>query len=442
MNALKDFFSNRIWGVKVSRLPKRSALLLQICRVISLTGRFFIRNKCTLHASALTYYTLLSIVPVAALFFGIAKGYGFDEVLKAKIQESMPGQEQISNGIIRFAENALNNASGGVVAGFGVILLLWTALKLLTNIEKSFNEIWGVRNSRPLIRKLSDYLTMLILCPLLMILLATSSTLVVTLLQKLAANLPFTEASNHMILLLTKALPFFLAWLTFSFLYIFIPNTKVKIRAALVSGAVIGFIYVCVQFGYIYLQKVLTGYNAIYGSFAAMPFFLLWLQISWSLILLGAQISFSVQNVNFYELSPDDLPISGDDRALCALRIMTELARRFADQKGPISVQDLSEKLEIPIRLTRSILFDLCACGAAAKILTNEKAPEVYQTAIPVDTLTPVALLRRLFSLGSSVYKAPSSAYTQNVIDMLWAAAEKSDGNRLLMHMKTPASSK
>ena len=440
MNTLKDFFFNRIWEVKISRLPKKSAILLQICRILSLTGRFFVRNKCSLHASALTYYTLLSIVPVAALFFGIAKGYGFDEVLKTKIHESMPGQEQISSNIIRFAENALNNASGGVVAGFGVIMLFWTALKLLTNIEKSFNEIWGVRNSRPFIRKLSDYLTMLVLCPLLMILLATSSTLVVTLLQKLASHLPFTEASNHIILMFTKALPFFLAWFTFSFLYIFIPNTKVKFKAAFISGAIIGVIYVCVQFAYIYLQKILTGYNAIYGSFAALPFFLLWLQISWSLILLGAQISFSVQNVNIYELSPDDRPISGDDRALCALRIMTELARRFEDQQGPISVQEISEKLEIPIRLTRSILFDLCACGAAAKILTEEKAPEVYQTAIPVDSLTPVVLLRRLFALGSSVYKAPSSAYTQNVIDMLWQSAEKSDANRLLIHLKTPAS--
>ena len=396
MKVMKKYFGDKIWNVKVEEVPKKKAVRLQFFRISALTAKFFIRNRCTLHASALTYYTMLSLIPIAALFFGIAKGYGFDKTLKNKIHQGFAAQQQTAAQFIQFAENALENASGGVVAGVGVILLIWSALKLFSNIETTFNEIWGVRRGRSLARKISDYLTMLILCPMLFVILITSTTIIMSYLQILAEKLPFSAAWNFVLLLLTNLFPFALACLLFTLIYVFIPNTKVKFRPALTAGTITGILYIMLQFAYIYAQKILTGYNAIYGSFAAIPFLLIWLQLSWTLILLGAQITFSVQNVNAYELTPPDgEPESADCRARTAIRIMAELTSAFKREQGPVSLPELSRKLEVPIRLTRTVLFDLCSCGLASRLLTDEKVSELYQIAVPAERITPVFILRK-----------------------------------------------
>lgn len=432
MRNILNYFGDKIWTVKVEDVPRKRALSLQFFRVSALTIKFFIRNRCPLHASALTYFTMLSLVPVAALFFGIAKGYGFDKILKAKIHQGFAAQQETANQIIQFAENALENASGGVVAGVGVVLLIWSALKLFSNVENSFNEIWGVRRGRSFARKVSDYLTMLILCPMLFIILITSTTVIMTYLHVLADKLPFSTVWNVVLLILTNLFPFILACLLFTLFYIFIPNTKVKFRPALTAGVFTGILYIALQFGYIYAQKILTGYNAIYGSFAAVPFLLIWLQLSWSLILLGAQISFSVQNVNAYELTPPDgEPESVESRARTALRIMAELAAAFRQEQGPVSLPELSRKLESPIRLTRAVLFDLCACGLAARLLTDEKVSELYQISVPADHATPVFILRKLAALGYPGYQTPQSGQVSELLEALWDAAEASPANRM-----------
>ena len=235
-----DYFSTDIWQIKKEELPKKNAFLLQFSRVCSLTTMFFVKNQCLLRASALTFFTLLSIVPVAGMLFGIAKGYGFEGILKNKLRASMVGQEAVADRLILFAESALQNASGGIVAGVGVCLLIWTALKLLSNVENSFNVIWGIPKGRALLRKISDYLTMLIVCPLLLIIVATSSAFLVAQLGGLVSKLPFTDTWTSVIVLSSKLFPLFAAWLTFTFIYVFIPNTRVKFWVAFVSGVFIG----------------------------------------------------------------------------------------------------------------------------------------------------------------------------------------------------------
>ena len=432
MKKITNYFGDRIWTVKMEEVPKKRALSLQFFRVTSLTAKFFIRNRCALHASALTYFTILSLVPVAALFFGIAKGYGFDKILKDKIHQGFAAQERTATQIIQFAENALDHASGGVVAGVGVVLLIWSALKLFSNIEATFNEIWGVRRGRSLARKVSDYLTMLILCPMLFVILITSTTVIMSYLQVLAAKLPFSTVWNVVLLVLTNLFPVVLACLLFTLIYIFIPNTKVQFRPALTAGIFTGILYIALQFGYIYAQKILTGYNAVYGSFAAIPFLLIWLQLSWALILLGAQIAFAVQNVNAYELTPPDgEPESADSRARTAIRIMAELTAAFKQEQGPVSLPELSRKLESPIRLTRSVLFDLCACGLAARLLTDEKVSELYQASVPADRITPVFVLRKLSTHGYPGYRTPQCGQAAELLEALWDAAESSPANKM-----------
>lgn len=431
MKKLHYFLTHRIWTFQISKLPKRQAFPLQICRVILLTLRYFVKNKCTLHASALTFFTLLSIVPVAGMLFGIAKGYGYDEILKAKLLASMAGQRQVTEWIIQFSDNALTKASGGLVAGVGIIVLMWSALKLLTSIEASFNEIWGVKQGRSMMRKISDYSTLLLLCPLLLLIVATSTAFFVTRLQSWGSSLPYGDSIwNHFMVIIAKTVPFVLTWGAFAFLYVFIPNTKVSIRAGLISGAVTGLFYTILQFVYIYAQKYLTGYNAIYGSFAAVPFFLLWLQISWTLILFGAQSTFAVQNVHDYELSAGETADESTEyRHLCALRIMIELAHAFKTGQGGLTASQLSEGLEIPIRTTRAVLFDLYTINVATRTFSDSKTEEQCQIAVPPDTLTPIGLYYKLNRNGHSGYNSDSLDFVRKLAGEIRKDAECSPKN-------------
>lgn len=427
------FFSVRLWRTRLENESLPKALFYRACRVIVLTGRFFLRNKCQLHAASLTYYTLLSIVPVLALVFGIAKGYGFDQILKERLLNSMQGQETVALRMIGFADSAIRNASGGIVAGVGVLLLIWTAVKLLAEIENSFNGIWGVRKGRSWSRKFSDYLTLLVVYPFLIIILATSGTFVLKQLNGLAGNLPFSDTWLGVVKTTAHFLHLLVAWFIFFFIYMFAPNTKVKFHAAGISALVVSILYLLLQSCYVYAQSKLTSYNAIYGSFAAIPFFLIWLNLGWVITIFGAQLAFAVQNVSQYEMEPgrDSIPISERYRWSCALRIMNLLAAAFNTRRGAIAEAELSRKLEIPIRITRNVISQLCEAGLLVALKDETDVGDRYLIAVPPAELTPVNILRR-FSECGAVCRVPEETFdSQAMIDAMWRAAETVAGTPL-----------
>ncbi|MBR4076961.1 MAG: YihY/virulence factor BrkB family protein, partial [Lentisphaeria bacterium] len=148
LKKIKQFFLETIWSIRLNSLSISKAIVLKVCRIIVLTIRFFLQNRCALHAASLTYYTLLAIVPVLALMFGIARGYGFDSILRDKLVSMLHGNHALAEKFLEFTESAISNAGGGVITGIGVLFLIWTAVKLLASIEKSFNGIWGVKRGR------------------------------------------------------------------------------------------------------------------------------------------------------------------------------------------------------------------------------------------------------------------------------------------------------
>lgn len=247
-------------------------------------------DECYLKASALSFYTLLAIVPVLAVAFGIAKGFGFEKILENQIQENFYQQPQFAQKMIDFANSALSQAKGGVIAGMGLIFLLWSAFGLLGNFEAIMNTIWNAPEIRRYTRKISDYLTILILTPLFI---ASTGTLTV-LITKTLVNLtegkgiydivrPFIYVNYYFLLL-------GISWIFFALLYSFIPNKVIPWSACMLGGFLAAVLFQIVQWSYIHFQVYLTSYNAIYGSFAAIPLFLIWLQISWLIILIGGEV--------------------------------------------------------------------------------------------------------------------------------------------------------
>lgn len=418
----KEFFKDDLWNIKISTLPPAKGIMIRLSRIVMLTVRFFLQNRCTLHAASLTYYTLLAIVPVLALVFGIAKGYGFDEILKQKLMTSMEGQESVAERMIEFADSAIKNASGGLVAGIGVLLLIWTAVKLIASIENAFNGIWGVKCGRSWGRKFCDYLTMLVICPFLLTVMATTSTFVVANLEGWADNMPYPDAWIDIVKYVVKGVNFLTAWIVFFFLYIFIPNTKVKIKSAAIAGILAGTAYIFLQAGYVFAQAKLTSYNAIYGSFAALPFFLIWMNLGWTLTIFGAQLAFAVQNVNVYEMEPGNgnLPLCLKRRRLCALQIVKIFARTFRNHDAPKSAVEIAEALQMPIRTTRFVIYDLCDAGILVPLMSDKGEDDTYQIAIPADELTPIYILQKLDENGTDFVEPPSDPDTEAIMASLW----------------------
>jgi len=390
-----------IWRIRLKDLPGPKSFFIKQLRVVLLALRGFDEDKCRLRASALTFYTLLSIVPVLAMAFGIAKGFGLEKTLETQILDRLPGQEEVTTRIIEFARSLLENAKGGTIAGIGVVILFWTVIKVFGNIEKSFNEIWGVRTQRSMARKFGDYLSMILICPFLLIMSSSITVFIASQIRNITQDVEFLGAVTPLIFRVIRLSPYCVIWILFTFIYLFMPNTKVRFTSGLLAGVVAGTTYQLVQSGYITFQIGMAKYNAIYGSFAALPLFLVWLQLSWFIVLFGAEISFAHQNVDTYEFEPDCLRASHRFKRLLALRITHLLVNVFCKGEKPLDAPQISHSLEIPVRLVRDVLYELTGAGIVSEVKEDGERETAYQPAQCTDRFTVKYVLDALDKRGS-----------------------------------------
>ena len=396
------FIRTDIWRIRAAKLSRGKSLLITQVRIILLAVRGFAEDKCQLRASALTFYSLLSIVPVFAMAFGIAKGFGFDKRLEQELYENFSGHEEITEQVISSSTALLENTQGGLIAGMGIAILLWSIIKVLGHIERSFNDIWGISNARSLARRCSDYLSVMLICPILIIASSSITVFITTQVTLMTERIAALSFFGPLIFALLKLLPYCLIWVLFTFMYIFMPNTKVAFTSGLLGGIVAGTVYVIVQGIYIHFQVGVAKYNAIYGSFAALPMFLMWLQLSWLIVLFGAEIGFAHQNVDTYELEPDCLNVSSSRRRLLALGICQLIIKNFANGIPALTDEEISHRLEIPIRLTRQILHELVDCGIVFESIGGDKDDATYQPARDINHLTVCFVLHALDGYGSN----------------------------------------
>ena len=382
----RDFIKHDIWRIRRTKLPPGKSFFLNLLRVLILSIRNFDEDKCALHASALTFYTMISIVPVAAMAFGIAKGFGFEKMLVEQLRDKLAGHEDILANVIQFSHSLLENTQGGVIAGVGLIILFWSVLKVLGQIENSFNDIWGIKQQRTIGRMFGDYLSLMLICPVIIILSGSLTVFITTQVTLITEKVAILGNLSFLVFLLLKLLPYTLLWGLFTFLYIFMPNTKVRFSSGLLAGVITGTIYQVLQWGYITFQVGVANYNAIYGSFAALPLFMAWLQLSWVVVLYGAEISFAHQNVDTYEFEPDARQASHRIKTLLSLQITHHLIRNFIRREKPLTDRDISNQLEIPIRFVNEILFDLVKCRIVS--VTDTEGERGYQPALDINTIS------------------------------------------------------
>ena len=336
-------------------------------------------------SAALTYYTLVSIVPVVALVFAVVKGFGLADGLVQNLYSIFPQIPEVVDYLVEFAQKALARTQGGLVALFSLLALFWSVWSVFGSIEDAFNNIWEVKNTRSWSRKISDYITVIVFAPILWV----GASAVSVYLQQLLG-----WADNVWLNALSKLISMAIAWFMFSLIYVVLPNTKVNLSAAIKSGFIAGTVFMLFQWGYVFVQTWMTSYNAIYGSFAALPLFLLWMLISWSILLLGGELSFTFQNEKRFDEERESLLVSYDCRRKLMVGVMVIVSRTFRDGKGAMAVDDIRAELSIPKRILSSILITLVEAGMLHEIHVGGKEFELsYAPARDISTLTVYDIL-------------------------------------------------
>ncbi len=422
------YLTEDIWRIQKFELSKPHVIILNVIRVIYLAIKGFIYDKCSQKASALTFYSLMSIVPLVALLYGIALGFGFDGTLKKELIQNMTGQEEVLSYVLQIAEGYIKSTKSGVIIGVGLVLLLWSVMQVLGNIEQSFNDIWEVKRSRNFARKFTDYIALMIVA---LLVLVSSSSMIVSVSDKFNDY----EVLNSVWKIISSIGPYLLICMVFTLLIIIIPNTKVNFLSALVGGVVAGVLFQVLQYYYIHFMVGVSRYNAIYGSFAALPLFLFWMQSSWLIVMFGAELSFAVQNVNSFEFEADTKNVSIEYKRVVALLISNHVIKRFEKGEDPITALDLSMTLLLPIRLVNEIVFELTKSKVLIEVNIDDKDHIAYQPAMDISKLKVSTVLQMLEGCGSGnlhFQETTSMKKIQEIVDEFKVLMDKSEKNILL----------
>lgn len=399
---LWKFITVDIWHDPDKELSKATSRLYTSIKTIYLCIDRFIEDRLIVKASALTYSTLLAIVPIAAILFAIARGFGFDKMMENQLRISLTGQHEVADYIIQFVNRYLAQTKNGVFIGVGLILLLWTVINLIGNIEQNVNQIWQVKKGRSVYRKITDYFSLFLILPILIVVSGGLAIFTGTMLKSMESY----ELLAPFVRFLVGLIPYVFISIVFIAFNIFMPNTKVKLKYAIIPGVLAGVVFQLFQFLYIGSQVAVSKYNAIYGSFAALPLFLFWMQISWTICLFSVQLTYASQNIQNFSYEKDTRNISRRYYVFICVIIISLIAKRFEKGEKPYTAEELSNSNRIPIRLTREAINTLLELHLIHEELTDEKSEDVaYQPSIDIAQMSVAMVVDKLNTHGSEMFK-------------------------------------
>lgn len=393
-------------------------------RVLVSAIQGFKRHDSYLKAARLTYYTLLSLVPVLAVAFGIAKGFGFEHYFEKQLLVKFAEQKEIVNRATEFAHNLLAKTQEGFLVFIGFITFFWFAFQLLGLIEAALNQIWDVKEPRSIGRKITDYMVLLIICPFLFVFSNAAALFIITRIGQLAETTIIGPINPSISFSLQVFLTFIFTWIFFIFIYLVIPNTHIKLKIGIIAGIVGGSLYLILQWLYITFQIGVSNLGAIYGSFAAVPLFLIWVHSSWLIFLFGAEVGYAAENEGVGDMKKK----CAANEAEIALLIAAYCIKAFKDGAPPPSLTFLSSRLHIPPVALKKILNELIE----NKILVEAKGGESYLPAKNIDTITLQSVLKAMDKSRQTThfaYASPELIQIQKLVKAVDLAAQNSEEN-------------
>lgn len=375
----------------------RKNVWTSIVKTLNLTVRSFTDTGLQNKSMSLTYSTVLALVPALALLFAISRGFGFQDMVQNELYVYFPAQQKAISTATSFVDSYLQQSSQGLFVGIGIVMLLWTLISLLSNIEDVFNSIWGIKKARSLPQKVTDYIAICLMVPVLMICSSGASIFMSTIVQD-NLNLPFlTPVINNLL----ELAPLVMAWLAFTLSYFLIPNIKVSFKYAAIAGAVCAIAFQILQLLFVNGQIYVTKYNAIYGSFAFLPLLLIWLQLVWTITLAGAVLCYSSQNIFQFNFSNDISTISLDYKRQIAVVIMAITVKRFDDGRPPLTVTDFAANYHMPSRLITQLIDEMVMARLLSPVAVGEDI-YAYQPATDPGKVTLGYVLGKLNSQGAN----------------------------------------
>ena len=350
-------------------------------------------------AAALTYSTLLAIVPIMAVVFAVARGFGYSRYIETWFRDMLASQPQAAEIIIGFVNSYLVHTKSGIILGLGLLFMLFTVLMLVSNIEKTFNDIWQVKKPRSLFRTITDYIAMLFLVPIIIVILAGVSIFMATIAQNLDQYVVIGSVAHFLI----DLTPYLLMSAAFFALYVFMPNTKVHMKSAILPAILAGTAMQWLQLFYIHSQLWVSSYNAIYGSFAALPLFMLWVQFSWTICLVGAELTYTIQNLEESAFLSDAKSMSYRYRMMLSALLLSLICKRFSEGGKPYTALELKLATNIPIRITSELLYDMSKAHLILETVGIDEKEEdpVFLPAESLENLSVGAMVDRLEAQGS-----------------------------------------
>lgn len=429
---MKNAFTQKITllyrkGVKIAtycwsgvwRDPSDS-LKVKIIKILNLSVRTFMDTDLQSRSAALTYRTLLAIVPAFALLFAIGRGFNLQDLLISQLYKFFPAQHKALETAISFVDAYLAEASQGLFVGVGIVFLLWTLISLLSHIEDAFNSLWGVRQGRSLYRKITDYTSICLLVPILMLCSAGINIFMGTMFNTLFGNTAFSPLLS----VILDCAPFVLTCIAFTISFLLIPNTTVKLKYAAISGLIAGIAFQVIQVLFITGQVYVAKYNAIYGSFAFLPLLLIWLQLSWLILLFGCTLTFSMQNIFHFTFTEDIKGVSPLYMRKIAVVTAAIVASRFRHGKTPMTVGQISARYGLPIRILTEIVEAFHDAGIIYYVILDKEQKGIAP-AVNLDTYTVGHLLEAIDKYGKRDFIPEFADRYKKAIEVVDCIAEQ-----------------
>jgi len=380
---ITEFFQRGLW--QDEGWSPAGLYLLRALRVLILAGRGLVRNRSLVRASALAYSTILALIPLLALLFALLKGLGIQRTIADHLlQRLAPGSQEFAAQIFQYIEDTRVTSLGV----FGVVVLLLALVVVMTNVERAFNETWKVSQTRPLRRKLSDYLSIFMIFPILMAGAISFSTALVghpEIRNLLFGILPaaFYSATSSLVSL-------GVLWLAFTFIYVVMPNTRVRLWSAILGGVVGGSIWQVAQWIFAWFQGAATYYNAIYGALYHLLFLVIWMFWSWLIVLFGTEVAYAHQNLERLcrEWRRSPLPPEPVDEYL-ALAALAAIGARYTRRHNPLSLEELSRVLPSGNNLAARVADLLLECRLIVQVAPAlpENSPR-FVPSLPLEQIT------------------------------------------------------
>lgn len=397
-------------------------------KLLFYTARGLQEHGTLIRSAALTFYTLMSLVPILAVAFAVVKGFGLADGLVQNLYALFPQSPEMIDYIVSFVENALARTQGGLVAVVALVMLFWAVIRVFGSIESAFNNIWEVKMSRSIARQWSNYIAIVMIVPVLWVIVGAVGGYARQLLG-------FDD--GWFFTLLSRLVSVATICIIFTIFYFVIPNARVRFSSALTAGLIAGTAFVLFQWGYLYVQRWMTSYNAIYGSFAALPLFLVWMQTSWQILLFGGELSFAYQNVARFCEERESLKISYEQRRKIWLAMMLAVVGQFREKGGATSTETIRRRLELPTRIINEVLYQLVQAGLLVAVPMGDDDRDMgYMPAHDIATITLGGVLDALEQSGQGNFDpvpTPEFSCAERELARIERSARKSqEGVRII----------